>query len=324
MLSSNCLAGINPNVFCIRDKMRKIILVTLSFAIWMLSAAAANAAELCVTPGGTGGCYALPSQAVEAAVAGDTIRIKSGTYLESVTINIILTDLRIIGDNPVNTVVKNSIFSNVFTVQSSGAEIANLTITGGKSGISVSTTGSVATIHHNIIRNNAEDGITSPCCGSSARFIAFNNIVMANNRYGILGFGYGEPVYNNIVFGNGSTGIRNSSASYNSSYNNASTGNSNYSGTTSNIGNISLDCLFVDVAGSDFRLQSTSPCMNTGNPGYFDVDGSISDMGSFGGPASALFWPYGNGGPVVTNLVVDPPIVPEGGTLSIRATVEIR
>jgi len=149
---------------------------------------------------------------------------------------------------------------------------------------------------------------------------SFTNLVQFNNDDGIITSG-ASVLYNNVVRGNGATGIRsNGSASYNSSYSNGI----NYLFTTGNIGNISLDCLFVNEAAGDFRLQPASPCKDTGNPGFQDVDGTISDMGIYGGPASALFWPYGNGGPVVTNLVVDPPIVPEGGALSIRATVEIR
>ena len=51
-------------------------------------------------------------------------------------------------------------------------------------------------------------------------------------------------------------------------------------------GNISTDPLFKDAQNGDFTLREESPCINTGNPEpvYFDPDGSVSDIGAFGGP----------------------------------------
>lgn len=46
----------------------------------------ANAATLCVNPGGTSGCKSSITAAVNAASAGDTIRIAPGTYKEDVVI----------------------------------------------------------------------------------------------------------------------------------------------------------------------------------------------------------------------------------------------
>ena len=46
---------------------------------------------LCVTPGGTGGCYATLQAAVDAATDGDTIRVAQGTYAETVVLTKSLT-----------------------------------------------------------------------------------------------------------------------------------------------------------------------------------------------------------------------------------------
>jgi hypothetical protein len=54
-------------------------------------------------------------------------------------------------------------------------------------------------------------------------------------------------------------------------------------GTSYNIGE---DPLYSDAAAHDYHLESTSPCINAGNPGrsYTDADGSRADMGAYGGP----------------------------------------
>ena len=155
-------------------------------------------------------------------------------------------------------------------------------------------------------------------------FIAFNNVVHTNNWYGINPGGSDSTIYNNIVSKNYLCGIDEGAASYNSSYNNGSTGASNYCAISGNIENITANCLFENETSNDYRLQSTSPCKDKGSPGYLDIDGTRSDMGSFGGPGAALFWPYWEGGPVITDLSVDPVYVPRGGTISINATGEIR
>jgi hypothetical protein len=51
-------------------------------------------------------------------------------------------------------------------------------------------------------------------------------------------------------------------------------------------GNISVDPMFADPVGGDFRLKANSPCLDTGNPDpiFNDPDGSRNDMGAYGGP----------------------------------------
>jgi len=111
--------------------------------------------------------------------------------------------------------------------------------------------------------------------------------------------------------------------SYNNVYSNTS---ANYSGVNAGTGDISQNPLFIDSSNGNFALQSTSPSIDTGRPGSADADpdGTRNDMGAYGGPDAASFWPYPAGAPIITNLTATPTSVPKGGTITINATGEIR
>ncbi len=56
-----------------------------------------------------------------------------------------------------------------------------------------------------------------------------------------------------------------------------------YNFTPGGTGLITTNPTYVDPY-SDHHLQSGSPCINTGDPSIADYDGSVSDMGCYGGP----------------------------------------
>ena len=48
-------------------------------------------------------------------------------------------------------------------------------------------------------------------------------------------------------------------------------------------GNLNSDPLFVNAGSGDFHLRAASPAVNAGDPSIYDVDGTRSDMGAYGG-----------------------------------------
>ncbi|MCK6503108.1 right-handed parallel beta-helix repeat-containing protein [Myxococcota bacterium] len=101
---------------------------------------------------------------------------------------------------------------------------------------------------------------------------------------------------NSIVASNSTEGILvDAGASYLGSYDDVYGNGTNYSGITDATGvsgNISEDPLFTSVSDNDdwsdddWSLQATSPAVDAGDPGaaYRDPDGSVNDMGAYGGP----------------------------------------
>lgn len=59
-------------------------------------------------------------------------------------------------------------------------------------------------------------------------------------------------------------------------------------------GNISVDPEYLDTASVDtldwdFHVETTSSCVDAGDPSILDPDGGASDIGAYGGP-DAEFW----------------------------------
>lgn len=59
----------------------------------------------------------------------------------------------------------------------------------------------------------------------------------------------------------------------------------------SGAGNLTSDPDLADPAGADFSLNTTSPCIDAGNPSssYDDADGTRNDIGAFGGPEGSAW-----------------------------------
>ena len=70
---------------------------------------------------------------------------------------------------------------------------------------------------------------------------------------------------------------------HNNVYGNSISQFSGMTDPTGDDGNIAGDPGFVSP-GSDYRLLTTSVCVDAGDPSIMDWDGTISDMGAYGGP----------------------------------------
>ncbi len=131
----------------------------------------------------------------------------------------------------------------------------------------------------------------------SGNAVIKNNVIHGNIR-GVLLFGgtsAGAVFKNNIVTGNSNVGLNNSAATGVHSYNDIQGNSFNYGGGAFNspgIGDISLNPMYVDAGGDDFRLQTGSPAIDRGDPADPVGDepqdnGARINMGAYGGTRHA-------------------------------------
>jgi hypothetical protein len=150
-------------------------------AVLLLGGAASQAANLCVNPGGTGGCYATISAAV--AVPGDdnVIRVARGTYHENV---VITKPLSLLGAGADRTVIDASGLLNGINIDGyENAGLAHVIVSGftlknaNAQGI-LATNATDVTISHNHLFGNdrsltfGPSGPTCPAPGFPVYFLA--------------------------------------------------------------------------------------------------------------------------------------------------------
>lgn len=122
--------------------------------------------------------------------------------------------------------------------------------------------------------NSATTNGKAMFCVYGVQSVFMNSIVWSSSGNCIYFYQYDEPCsitleYTDIIWGE--SGI-----------------NTNNNGFINWLeGNINEDPLFF--GNSDYNLQDGSPCIDAGNPDaeYIDTDGSINDMGAYGGPYGA-------------------------------------
>ncbi len=191
-----------------------------------------------------------------------------------------------------SNILNNKFINNDFGIYIGGyptvnySNITNNIFTGNDTGIYLTGDSNIEPLIQNNTIDNNGDGIE---IGNGPQPKISNNIITNNNGAGILLSG---SVYTYIP--EKTEEILNS-IQYNDVFNNQG---GNYVDTrlrdqTGIHGNISQDPLYVNVANGDYRLQSDSPSIDTGDPSILDPDGSRSDMGAYGGPNAKV--PQGDG-----------------------------
>jgi hypothetical protein len=124
-----------------------------------------------------------------------------------------------------------------------GNRIYNNGTTGANGGGVVSGSGTGALLYNNLIYGN-RDGIVM-CCGAKEQQV-LNNTIYGNLGFGIeIQGGYGHSVVNNILRLN-------------------SGGDTRFYVSVPASNNVTVDPVFVNASGADFRLQPSSPAINAG------------------------------------------------------------
>lgn len=306
---------------------RMVVLVGAFLAMFVGSG---NAATISVKQLGCGteaDCYTTIANGILYASDGDTVKVYPGTYSESITIN---KSIALQGSGPQWTTIYGTsaaiTVNNIVTTTISGFTIRSASGSGVY--IYMGTSLNVK-IKNNYIVSNGKYGIETDGNSNGAISI-INNVISYNANTGvyILAYnGHTAGVINNIISNNGAYGMYiyagRGSTSYNDVYSNTSGG---YSSIIAGTGDIAQNPLFIDSTNGNYALQGTSTCKNTGSPGLADndPDGTRNDMGAFGGPGAAAFWPYPSGAPIITILNASPTSVQKGATITIDATGEVK
>nr|WP_320193974.1 right-handed parallel beta-helix repeat-containing protein [uncultured Desulfobacter sp.] len=268
--------------------------------------------------------YRTIQEAVDNAVNLDVISVRAGAYTEDVIIN--GKGIKLVGADPKTTVI-NGVdiaikMTGVFTAGENVVDISGFTIRDAAgSGIYSDSASVVAHIHNNILSYNRFGAHLNENC----TFIISNNTIVNNTSRGITTYSAGSVVkmFNNVFGSNPVAFDDNSSNGYAGvyAYNNNWNTDSNEGSIEYSSENINLAAQFTNPEEGDYTFLETSPCIDAGRQTAADndPDGTRNDMGVYGGPGAAAFWPETAGGPVVTELTVTPASVSQSGTITIRA-----
>jgi len=169
----------------------KTLLFIVAILVLFATTAVPTSADLTV---GSQGQYKTIQQAVNAANAGDIIRVAPGTYTENVVVSKSLT---IIAASGRPTVTATTSSQNVITVTGPDVRIEGFTLTGGLNGVHVSNT-SRCTVVNVVANNNARAGVY---LAQSVNNV-ISNCNLANNGYGV----YADHASNNQIAFNIATG----------------------------------------------------------------------------------------------------------------------
>lgn len=230
------------------------------------------------------GQFITIQSAINASAANDTVRVWPGTYSEQVTL---AKSIIVMGSGYENTIITGNFNPTIiqtngilqwFMVSSIGGQGINISGSGmvrncvinGCTGTGINAVGSVATIVNCVLVNNGNWGIV---CNNGTTVNVINCIAANNNNGGFAA----SNCYNCNLF---------------LSYSNGST-----QCTVGNQGLINVNPSFI--SNTDFHIPQGGVCWDKGNPSLSDPDGSVSDMGYFGGPDCPIY-------PVINEMIITP------------------
>ncbi len=217
-----------------------IILLVVGLLFAVAPTGQAQAATICVNPGGTDGCFASIQAAINAAGTGDTITVAAGSYNENVVIDeqVTLTG----AGRDVTTVTAVITIEPVFRVIADGVTISGFTLTGASGhqdepfqdgdGINLDgadncvvtdnafianrqgayVTGSNNAFQRNIISNNFSNGVILIDDEDEPTHLGDNNTfdgntIADNIKYGLSISSSNNTVINNTITGNDGCGV---------------------------------------------------------------------------------------------------------------------
>ena len=263
-----------------------------------------------ITVGGVD--YPTLFTAINSALPGQTVSVPAGTYTERVQMR---RGIDVAGAGPGKSILQDvaTLDGAFFPILVAGADdtvLSGFTLKGadylssnyGQKGAGydmADTTFDYARVSNCALTGFAFGVNTTYMYGSpsiSPGSLEVTNNYFDRNSTAIAMWYRGTPtVKNNILVGNsqgvqrvyadGAIGIVNYNTVYNNEVNFA-----NVYAPELGTHNLSADPRLVAAAQEDYRLQSTSPSINAGDPAviYNDTDGTRNDMGVYGGPLAPV------------------------------------
>ena len=241
-----------------------------------------------------GTCYTSLAVAITAALAGDAIEIKPGTYHGNFTINQNITQIS--GDETGRTFLTGDGSGTALTIGNVPGTISirRLTFSNAQVGILVQNSPAV-TITNNAFQvgsnNTAVQLASSPNANitNNTFYLDANGIISDQSTVTIVNNIFANQqttaidariavtsISNNLFFTYGSIGPAISFVT---------TDTANYKGNLRDQDPKLVNITSTDQTLWDYHLQATSPCIDTGNAsaGNDSVDSSAPDMGAYGG-----------------------------------------
>jgi parallel beta-helix repeat protein len=238
--------------------------------------------------------YATIQEAINAASAGDTIYVKTGTYYESVVVN---KTVSLVGESRDNTILNGTSPDSEVIVEAGNVEISNFTFTGWLGNIWVNATTDVTIVDSTIIFN-----VIGVYAKNSRNVTVENNILAGTllNSQGILLDNSTEcNVINNTITGALYEGVRLWYSSSNVIRGNNITNNDDGIFLIESSQNSILDNVISDNAGPGIYFDDVGDSNNTivhNNfvdnlvPQAYFYDNSSPNVWDDGYPSGGNYW----------------------------------